>query len=86
MNNWDEALFPGTTGLGPGGADEFIRSAMQWHFGADTGSPFWLREAKPSISTGLDIREPESQFTVSLAVRLDLLAEAGAAVDREASM
>jgi sugar diacid utilization regulator len=33
---------------------------------------------------GLDIREPESQFTVSLAVRLDLLAEASAAADREA--
>ncbi len=33
----------------------------------------------------LDIREPENQFTVSLAVRLDLLAEAGAAVDREAT-
>jgi sugar diacid utilization regulator len=34
---------------------------------------------------GLDIREPETQFTVSLAVRLDLLAEAGAAADREAT-
>jgi sugar diacid utilization regulator len=34
---------------------------------------------------GLDIREPETQFTVSLAVRLDLLAEASAAADREAT-
>jgi hypothetical protein len=26
--------------------DEFIRAAMQWHFSAETGSPFWLRRAR----------------------------------------
>jgi phenylacetate-coenzyme A ligase PaaK-like adenylate-forming protein len=46
MNTWDDLLFPDTTGLNPEGVDEFIRNAMRWHFGEDTGSPFWLREAK----------------------------------------
>ncbi|MCX3062924.1 acyl-CoA synthetase family protein [Streptomyces beihaiensis] len=26
--------------------DDLIRAAMQWHFGAETGSPFWLERAK----------------------------------------
>src|ERR1700757_491736 len=26
--------------------DAYLRTAMAWHFGADTGSPFWLRVAK----------------------------------------
>jgi len=26
--------------------DEFIRAAMDWHFSPDTGSPFWLEQAK----------------------------------------
>src|SRR5688500_15241280 len=26
--------------------DEFIQAAMEWHFGPETGSPFWLRRAK----------------------------------------
>jgi hypothetical protein len=26
--------------------DAYLRAAMAWHFGADTGSPFWLRAAK----------------------------------------
>lgn len=34
---------------------------------------------------GLDIRQPENQFTVWLAIRLDMLSEVRAAVDREAS-
>src|SRR5437762_761170 len=25
--------------------DEYIRAAMQWHFGPDTGSRFWLKRA-----------------------------------------
>jgi phenylacetate-coenzyme A ligase PaaK-like adenylate-forming protein len=25
--------------------DEFVRAAMAWHFGPDTGSPFWLAKA-----------------------------------------
>lgn len=33
----------------PPDADAYIRAAMAWHFGADTGSPFWLRAA-----TGFD--------------------------------
>jgi phenylacetate-coenzyme A ligase PaaK-like adenylate-forming protein len=27
-------------------ADTFIRAAMEWHFGPQTGSPFWLERAK----------------------------------------
>jgi phenylacetate-coenzyme A ligase PaaK-like adenylate-forming protein len=46
MSNWDELLFPDTTSLNGEGVDEFIRNAMRWHFSEDTGSPFWLREAK----------------------------------------
>ncbi|MCD9143645.1 AMP-binding protein [Streptomyces albireticuli] len=26
--------------------DEFVRAAMQWHFGPDTGSPYWLDRAR----------------------------------------
>lgn len=26
--------------------DEFLRAAMRWHFSAETGSPFWLEQAK----------------------------------------
>ncbi|CAN3127358.1 PucR family transcriptional regulator [Mycobacterium sp. smrl_JER01] len=37
-----------------------------------------------SRAVGLDIRVPENQFTVWLAIRLDLLTEVHAAVDREA--
>ncbi len=45
MNTWDDLLFPDTTGPDPEGAD-VIRNAMQWHFSEETGSSFWLREAK----------------------------------------
>lgn len=38
-----------------------------------------------SRAIGLDIRVPDNQFTVWLAIRLDLLSEVHAAVDREAS-
>ena len=38
-----------------------------------------------SRAIGLDIRLPDNQFTVWLAIRLDLLTEVHAAVDREAS-
>ncbi len=27
-------------------AEAYLRAAIAWHFGADTGSPFWLRTAK----------------------------------------
>ncbi|GAB7146110.1 helix-turn-helix domain-containing protein [Mycobacterium riyadhense] len=37
-----------------------------------------------SQTIGLDIREPENQFTLWLAIRLNLLAEVTAAADREA--
>lgn len=30
----------------PADADAYLRTAMAWHFGEDTGSPFWLRVAK----------------------------------------
>lgn len=26
--------------------DEFVKAAMQWHFSAETGSPYWLERAK----------------------------------------
>ncbi|CAN5397789.1 helix-turn-helix domain-containing protein [soil metagenome] len=38
-----------------------------------------------SRAIGLDIRQPENQFTVWLAIRLDMLSDVRAAVDREAS-
>ena len=30
----------------PADADSYLRAAIAWHFGEDTGSPFWLRAAK----------------------------------------
>src|SRR5947209_13702020 len=30
----------------PTDADAYLRSAVAWHFGADTGSKFWLQAAK----------------------------------------
>ncbi|SOJ55228.1 Purine catabolism regulatory protein [Mycobacterium simulans] len=38
-----------------------------------------------SRTIGLDVREPENQFTLGLAIRLSLLAEVEAAADREAA-
>ena len=38
-----------------------------------------------SRSLGMDIRVPENQFTAWLAIRLDMLDEIHAAVDRESS-
>jgi hypothetical protein len=29
----------------PADPDEYLRAAIRWHFGEDTGSPFWLRRA-----------------------------------------
>ena len=26
--------------------EDYLRAAIAWHFGEDTGSPFWLRTAK----------------------------------------
>ncbi|MDG4666103.1 AMP-binding protein [Mycobacterium sp. 236(2023)] len=30
----------------PPDPEEYLRAAIAWHFGADTGSPFWLRAAR----------------------------------------
>jgi phenylacetate-coenzyme A ligase PaaK-like adenylate-forming protein len=30
----------------PADSEAYLRAAIAWHFGADTGSPFWLRTAK----------------------------------------
>jgi hypothetical protein len=30
----------------PGDSEAYLRAAIAWHFGEDTGSPFWLRTAK----------------------------------------
>ncbi|MFE2336738.1 phenazine antibiotic biosynthesis protein [Streptomyces coelicoflavus] len=32
--------------LDPGDPGTYLRTAMRWHFGEETGSPFWLRRAK----------------------------------------
>lgn len=45
VHNWDDLLFPDTAKLDAQGTDEFIRTAMRWHFSEETGSPFWLHEA-----------------------------------------
>jgi hypothetical protein len=31
--------------IGPTDPDQYLRVALDWHFGAETGSPFWLRRA-----------------------------------------
>ncbi|MFJ3217574.1 phenazine antibiotic biosynthesis protein [Kitasatospora sp. NPDC086801] len=48
----------------PWDADEYLRTAVRWHFGEDTGSPFWLRRAKTldfdpltEVSTFDDLRK-----------------------------
>ena len=30
----------------PADAEAYLRTAIAWHFGTDTGSPFWLRAAE----------------------------------------
>ena len=44
-------------------SDAYLRAAIAWHFGADTGSPYWLRTAKDldfdpltDVSTFTDLR------------------------------
>ncbi|MET8877954.1 CoA transferase, partial [Nocardia sp. NPDC004604] len=32
--------------IDPADPDEYLRTAVRWHFGAETGSPFWLRRAR----------------------------------------
>jgi phenylacetate-coenzyme A ligase PaaK-like adenylate-forming protein len=39
--------------------DAFVRAAMDWHFGPDTGSPFWLERA---ASLGFDPRADVKTF------------------------
>ncbi|MDA0165998.1 hypothetical protein OM076_37380 [Solirubrobacter ginsenosidimutans] len=39
--------------------DKYIHAAMQWHFGRDTGSPFWLERAR---SLGFDPRTDVRSF------------------------
>ncbi|QES42990.1 phenazine antibiotic biosynthesis protein [Streptomyces venezuelae] len=42
-NTWDILDLP--PGVRPD-PDEYIKAAMEWHFGPDTGSPYWLERAK----------------------------------------
>lgn len=42
----DFALLDVPREMPPPDPDEYLRVAMAWHFGTDTGSPFWLRAAK----------------------------------------
>ncbi|WP_245721411.1 hypothetical protein [Nocardia crassostreae] len=40
------------------GGGEFVREMMRWHFGPETGSPFWLRRAAAlDFDTLTDIRD-----------------------------
>lgn len=39
--------------------EEYLRAAMHWHFGPETGSPFWLRRAE---TLGFDPRSDVSTF------------------------
>ncbi|MBU3068097.1 phenazine antibiotic biosynthesis protein [Nocardia sp. NEAU-G5] len=32
--------------IDPADPDEYLRTAIRWHFGADTGAPFWLRRMR----------------------------------------
>ncbi|UOZ07000.1 AMP-binding protein [Amycolatopsis sp. WQ 127309] len=36
---------PDASSSGRADPDEYVRAAMQWHFGPDTGSPYWLARA-----------------------------------------
>jgi phenylacetate-coenzyme A ligase PaaK-like adenylate-forming protein len=42
----------------PADADAYLRTAIEWHFGTETGSPFWLRVAKD-----LDFHPPSDVHT-----------------------
>ena len=46
----------------PPDPEAYLRTAIAWHFGADTGSPFWLRAAQDprlrSADRGADLRRP----------------------------
>ncbi len=44
----------------PADGDAYLRAAIAWHFGADTGSPFWLRAA-PTL--GFDPRSDVRTFS-----------------------
>src|ERR1700736_3092759 len=44
----------------PADSDSYLRAAIAWHFGKDTGSPFWLRAA---TTLGLDPRTDVHSFT-----------------------
>jgi phenylacetate-coenzyme A ligase PaaK-like adenylate-forming protein len=44
----------------PADSDSYLRAAIAWHFGEDTGSPFWLRAAK---TLGFDPRTDVHSFT-----------------------
>ena len=46
MTDIDFALLDVPREVPPEDADAYLRTAMAWHFGAETGSPFWLRAAK----------------------------------------
>lgn len=47
----DDAMAPSDPSIldvpraSPPDPDDYLRAAMDWHFGEDTGSPFWLRAA-----------------------------------------
>ncbi len=40
----------------PADPEAYLRTAIAWHFGADTGSPFWLRAARDSGLRSADRR------------------------------
>jgi len=44
--DFDFSLLDVPRGAPPPDAEVYLRTAIAWHFGADTGSPFWLHAAQ----------------------------------------
>jgi hypothetical protein len=45
MADFDFSLLDIPRNEPPADADDYLRTAIAWHFGVDTGSPYWLRTA-----------------------------------------
>lgn len=46
MDDFDFSLLDVPRNAPPADPERYLRTAIAWHFGEDTGSPFWLRAAK----------------------------------------
>ncbi len=57
MPDVDFSLLDLPRGAPPRDPEAYLRAAMAWHFGADTGSPYWLRKAEAlDFDPRIDIR------------------------------